>query len=686
MAGARRPPRSACLPLLAALLAATTAGAESGAPRRDLAARPLAGPKADVAGLLLAASDGGSLRAAALALGGCDGRVDFWMELEGASLLDEAALGPPPEFLRLELYAYAVTPSGELAGSLSRWVQVPLETLGGDLLASGVKLAGHLELPPGDYQLRLLAREPRSQRFALRLLGVTLGDAAMGSPLVSPPLVADADRNWIVVRDAEDLRPGVGRGLASQELPSALPVLVAGEESALRVRGCGLAGRSLAARLLNRERQPITELELRTVAPAEPTDDGAHAVRWRLPEVEPGTYLLELSTSGAPAAPPALLPIVVLAAALDEPPASWAAVRRLAEDPEEQRRVLEVAAETRGAKRVAAVAAAYRGVLERLSIGETEAAIERLGALDRETFDTARDRSRAQRWLLAGQERVVAALADQDPESLLPLLVMHLETHARYRRQGLADPLLLGAVRERIVLLARTYVTQSSSDLAPSLAATALAELGVALERAKDRLGARRVLEEAVAMDDQNAATLLALAHLYERTGLRQEAATTLRKLLARMPSSDEGRLRLALNLRHLGEVAEAARLLRQVIVHGTPGWLLTIAYEELGRLLLQQENFAEAARVLEEGISRLPDEQRLYVHLAYLLDRGGDRQLGFTVLDRAPAASGRPSPRLLYSRPPPTDGGEGYATLRRHGYARLPLLGQALAGLEQGG
>ena len=117
-------------------------------------------------------------------------RVAVWVEVDGPSLAGsrgDSAGEPPPESVRAELHVYAMTASGELAGSLGRRLRLPVA----ELLQGRVKLATYLDLAPGEYRLHVLVRELRSQRFALRLVPLTVapsaGSPAAGSPVRRPP-------------------------------------------------------------------------------------------------------------------------------------------------------------------------------------------------------------------------------------------------------------------------------------------------------------------------------------------------------------------------------------------------------------------------------------------------------------------------------------------------------------------
>ncbi len=548
----------------------------------EIELHPLHGLKADVATLILAGREGGALQAAVLATparvppaGGrrtesavdASRRVAIWVEVDGASLLAESPPDGLATSLVAELYVYAMTPARELAASLGRRLALPA----GELRMSRLKLATYLDLPPGEYQLHVLVREPRSQRFALRLEPLILAPAP-GAPAAEAPAI---EGGWLV-----DLRA-----------------------------------------------------DLDPSAPGDAADSGFFA---------------------------------------------WNPLHRLQGDgaaEESRRETIELVRRT--SKRIRAAADAYRNVLDRLASGRLDDAVDRLRDLEREV-GAHEDSQRA--WELAvAQDQVIQQLAEDDPESLLPLIVLHRERHVRALQESRLNAFHSTSTRQRIVTLARTYGEKAQTDLAPKLAAVALADIGASYVRGQmDAIGLP-ILESALALDDDNVAALFCLAFVDERGGRYEDSAGVLRRALALVPASEEGRLRLALGLRRLGLADEAAALLRRLVEEISEDWLLTIAYEELGRLLLTLKGPEAAARLLEQGVSRLPEQQRLYAQLSYVLDRSGERQRGREVLAEMPADTGRASPRRLYSEPPCKGRGRRELLLR-HATARLPVLGRVLA------
>ncbi|RMH15078.1 MAG: tetratricopeptide repeat protein, partial [Acidobacteria bacterium] len=403
--------------------------------------------------------------------------------------------------------------------------------------------------------------------------------------------------------------------------------------------------------------------------------------RFTLPQLDTGNYLLETALADGSATAPRLQ-VYVLGAELarDDAPA-WTDVRRLLAGELERpgRRRLKRLQSQKEA--VAALTAAYRDSLQRLASGATGEALELLEATEVAAVED--DAAAAPGLLAAAQGGVIADLAERDPECLVPLLMLHLELHDRYveaRRFPLA-----AFARDRIVDLAERYARNATSERAPVLASEALADLGAYLLHAQLRNPGRNMLERALQLDERNVFARLDLAVALERFGEYRPAVAALRRLTELDPELGEARLRLAINLARIGERAESERQLRRLIAGGADDWLLAIAYQELARHYLAEARLEAAVSLLDESIHRLPQEGRLYLLLAYALDRSGRAGRGREILDAAPLATREASPRNRYNRRLAGDRTLARRALRRGSLARLPALALALGGGRPG-
>jgi VWFA-related protein len=124
--------------------------------------------------------------------------VPVILEIDGASLLATKAAR-----YRLDLYAYATTREGEFRAFFHRELGIDTRTGGDSLARGGVKYYGHVELPPGDYQLRVLVRDGDSGRIGAVVLPLRVPDYALAAPALLPPFFFDSPGRWNLVRERE---------------------------------------------------------------------------------------------------------------------------------------------------------------------------------------------------------------------------------------------------------------------------------------------------------------------------------------------------------------------------------------------------------------------------------------------------------------------------------------------------
>jgi tetratricopeptide (TPR) repeat protein len=713
--------------LLAALVPLAAAG-QGGTIDFALGTRPLGGLRPDRVALLLSGRDGGVVETAAVALPlpreGV-GRVLLFVEIDGASLLG----AEPPAAPRLEVYAYALTAAGAVAGHLAQGIDLDLERVGEAIYSGGLKFAGGLDLPPGRYVLHLLVFETAGRRYGLRTLPIELAPAggpaaegasppgAAGQPgppgppappaeseppgrILTPPIFPEPLGSWLLAGEAP--RPGqpatgVGALLAGGgPLPAARPLLpaagtavadllVAGPPAGALTVEIALAGpaggeRTVAAQVVERAAADLPGIErLRLAIP--------------LAGVEPGRYRLraEVAAAGGDRLVSAPIEVSVVAGPGGPPGRIWAGLDRPERTAAAAAPTLDVAPSGRRRRRdepdgkaVAAVAAAYRDALARLAAGADAEAREAMkvfegGAVRQLGADPGGV-------LPAGELHLLERLAGRDPEALLPALALHLDLYPRYLE--VKDYFLAVHSRTMVEQIAELYARSAATPSARTLASRALTRLGFALERAQLMAKARGLLRRAAELDPSDPAALLALATGDEKLGEYAQAVVPLRRLVELDPKSAEGRLRLAINLDRTGDAAGAAALYRRLTAEANPDWVLSLAYQQLARGHLDAGRPAAAARLLAEAADRLPGDERLRLALAYALDRAGDPAGARAAVGRLTlrGPGGRGSSRWRYNEwPEEGAAGEG-DLLERNARARRASLAAALDGLGAGG
>lgn len=616
--------------------------------------------------------------------------VMLMVEIDGPSLL-----GPNPgETAQLEVFAYALAGNGAVRGYLSQRLPLDLAEVGEALFAGGVKLVGHLELPPGEYVLRVLVHEAASQRFGLRAVPLNVpAGAALSPPLAAEPAPAAASPWLLVVESPHGGLGAVDFGellhQAGTPLPSALPVLP-GDEAELDVliTAGATVGERLEARILDREGEPAARLPAAVLARRATDLPGFDRLRIRLPldELAVGSYYLTLAgdVDGRPVES-AELPLVVTRDG-GGGEVLWTDIeRRLSGG--EARAALELGGEgrqrrgSRNERAERAVATAYRAVLAQLASGDRDGAAADLARIEAEVLAAVPDEPFAV--LTSVEDAIQAALAAADPEALLPIALLHADV---YRRQRLDNAFGLATrSRTQSVAAVERYAAGSQIDEAESFASGILASLGDELQRAQVRVSARQLLERASALDPDNSFALLHLAAGLEKTADYAGAVGVLRRLIAADPKAPEARVRLAINLLRLGQGGEAIALLGNLIGEDNPEWVLTLAYETLAGERLRTGDAAAAAELLRRGVGRLPRQARLKVQLAYALERAGRGAEATDVLARLDGSgAGAPSPRHQYNLWPEGGRDELERRLVQAGLVRLPRLATALDALPE--
>lgn len=162
--------------------------------------------------------------------------VPVIIEIDGAALLTDH----DEEQLPVELYTYASDQRGEMKDFLTQMVTLDLSGRREALDASGLKYYGHLDLPTGDYLLRVLVRNAVTGRSGVETIEVKVPAYGEAEPVLLPPFFIERESNWFLVREASDqeyqptvVYPFTVNG--EPYIPAASPTLRAREEATICV-------------------------------------------------------------------------------------------------------------------------------------------------------------------------------------------------------------------------------------------------------------------------------------------------------------------------------------------------------------------------------------------------------------------------------------------------------------------
>lgn len=326
-----------------------------------------------------------------------------------------------------------------------------------------------------------------------------------------------------------------------------------------------------------------------------------------------------------------------------------------------------------------AIQSAYRGVLSRWAAGTRTQALADLARLEEGVVGL--DGTGLER-LFKAEGQIVRELEARDPESLLPVLVLHHDTYASYRDRN--NPFLSTHARRMTLALAELYAERGAGQGAKVSTARVLVSLGSYLQEASLLSLAARLYGRAVEFDPDSEVALLGLGALFEKSGKYEVAAKYLEHLVEVHPNQHEGRLRYGVTVARLGRTAEAERQLERLIAADPPGWVLNLGYQELAKIYAEKGADAKAVELLRRAVRRFPEDARLQVQLAAVLERSGESRAALEAAERVyslrpAAAGGGESPRYRYSRWAPDALVTLRTSLRETSDARLGVLTQAL-------
>jgi tetratricopeptide (TPR) repeat protein len=323
----------------------------------------------------------------------------------------------------------------------------------------------------------------------------------------------------------------------------------------------------------------------------------------------------------------------------------------------------------------------YRRVLADWSAGETDRAPDELIELESAVVSDADAGTR--KTLLRAEQAVIHQVGAADLEVLVPIAVLHHEAYLRLLQRGFRGH-ALAMIHTRTMArdLAILYHEQSGSEGASLVSSRLLTSLGGLLQQSAQQLPAAEMYQQAVELDGKNVGALLALATIYEKNAQAETAVKLLRRILEADPGSVEARLRLALNLKRLDQKVEARKTLQEITAAKDSSWVTSLAYQELAQLDSEAEKPADAEAVLRQALKRFPNDLRLHIQLASVLDRLGHPGEASTLVENALSlTAGQEAPaRFLYNTVRPDAFAAARKFLDENSRSRLPVLAQALS------
>ena len=272
-------------------------GADRGDMRIAVLAAPFAPPGRPAAAAAGGHAAGGAAGAAAAAN---KAYVAVVIEADGASLLN----GTAGEVLPVEVYAYAIDAAGAVQDFFSQSLRFELSKVIPLLDRTGLKFFGHLDLPPGDYSLRVLVRNAGNGDYGLSSEPLAVPAFDRSPAVLLPPFFAENPGRWLMVRETakggerEVPYPFMVRDRAY--VPALRPALAAAQEVAVALIGYNLPAGALEARatVLSADGRDLGRGDL-TLDGRQPPDAGGAerlTATFRAPRgLEPGEYRLRIA-------------------------------------------------------------------------------------------------------------------------------------------------------------------------------------------------------------------------------------------------------------------------------------------------------------------------------------------------------------------------------------------------------
>jgi VWFA-related protein len=227
--------------------------------------------------------------------------VPLLIEIGGPALL--GAKPKPNEPLVLDVFAYALDGGGAVRDFFSQQVGLDLAQVEPLLRRRGVKFFGHLDLPPGEYTLRILVRDVANGRTSVQAASLAVPRLAEQQAALLPPLFPHPPGDWLMVR--EQVRAGKQKDVpypfmldGQPFLPASRPVIAPGGQADLVLMAyhAAVGGRRLDGRVLDGSGAEVGAAVLQQVGGAAGGQAGLEQLKARLQaaSLRPGDYVLEV--------------------------------------------------------------------------------------------------------------------------------------------------------------------------------------------------------------------------------------------------------------------------------------------------------------------------------------------------------------------------------------------------------
>ena len=217
------------------------------------------------ADLLTTGEEGGRVSASVLAapFKSADGGayVLTMIEMMGYNLIEGREMPQIP----VELYIYAFDTNGLVRDFVSQAIVLDRAKVGQQLMATGFKFVGHLDLEPGDYTLRVAVRHGISGAAGVKTVEVSVPDYSADDLSLAPPFFIEPDGSWVLGwEDEADEAVAYPLNLREKRLvPASQPILAARSETPVLLVAHNLSSGALrSAAVVASNGKPVAQASL----------------------------------------------------------------------------------------------------------------------------------------------------------------------------------------------------------------------------------------------------------------------------------------------------------------------------------------------------------------------------------------------------------------------------------------
>jgi VWFA-related protein len=234
--------------------------------------------------------------------------VPVLIEVDGPSLTAGMKGGALPT----DIYAYAFDAEGRVRDFFSQTVGLDLAKVGPALAQGGLKFFGHLDLPPGEWSVRVLVRNGATGAMGLQVATVHVPELAQAGAVLLPAFFPEPQGKWLIVREAArqgDREVPYPFMLGSQPyVPASMPLLAAGQGTSVSLIGYRLKPGALRAeaRVLTADGREAGAGAIEGFERLDPAADGSdRMVATFAPPagLQPGDYMLMVTVTDSAGAP-----------------------------------------------------------------------------------------------------------------------------------------------------------------------------------------------------------------------------------------------------------------------------------------------------------------------------------------------------------------------------------------------